>query len=780
VDGLQDITLVAKDNGGVMNLAWFELSDFSDRNEIHPRIAASDYSNQLGTTLFSGGVGWYDNNDYLTYTHVNFGPAGTTNGIHIRYAKANNGGNVEVRLGGPTGTLVGVFNPAYTGGWDKWVDAYVGLDDTVSGIHDLCFVAKDSSGVMNMAWFELADRSELFPHIPSTAFSKQNGVRVSDSQVIGYFDNNDYITYSNINFGPSTTTKSMRLSYSKGNTRGGKVEIRLGGSEGTLIAIHSPQYTGGWDDFVVVDIPFEKVVDGIHDVTFVGKDANGVMNLEWFKLSEKLLFKITTDYRVDDQNGEDVQCTYSTVKDAYTEQVYNIYHSDSLSSVEEEFFAHFGVSDIIAAKDVVYTLCGAAQAAMEEISLDDITYEEGSQFIELYFAGRGSWNEETETNLFPGNNTSPANIIKQDAYKVNEYKIIAEKAIFKMPDLPQFDPSVCTSHAAQCCWVRDRQANDNNGNCRTPYDSDCVDKDVADNTDLCYNKLDKAPYANGIDANGFSTYDDEGPVHCHGFAWSTEEQEITTRYKANALFFVSMYDHMYQRGYVGSIPGSPMCGCVEHMPVVTRADCTQTNVQEYYTFSQNVDQSGFTSAVDGIKLQFQACQGANNKNNDLEAFVQQLVNDGKLSTTEQDIFSEHVIGNNNCPSAIDNLLEESGFQYGYDIDDTKWTFIVGEGFDDQTPILDHRILQEMMEAQEVPIVRRVCPSCKSSHRDIYYRRLTPFPDDFDLLDTLMNNWFDGNNVLNEDFSLHSTYLDAYYSTDGWTFCNYNDPGIGFL
>lgn len=134
-----------------------------------------------------------------------------------------------------------------------------------------------------------------------------------------------------------------------------------------------------------------------------------------------------------------------------------------------------------------------------------------------------------------------------------------------MPELPQFDPSVCTAHAAQCCWPRDRQANDNNGNCNSPYDSNCVDKDVGDNTDLCYNKLDAAPYANGIRANGFSTYDNEGPVHCHGFAWSTKDQEITSRYKANALFFVSMYDHMYQRGYVENIPGSPMCGCVEHV-----------------------------------------------------------------------------------------------------------------------------------------------------------------------------------------------------------------------
>ena len=199
-------------------------------------------------------------------------------------------------------------------------------------------------------------------------------------------------------------------------------------------------------------------------------------------------------------------------------------------------------------------------------SFDDITYDhEGSQFVELFYSGRVNWNGETETNLFPGTAENPSQVLKEDAYYVKDYETIAKQSVFKMPDLNQFDPSVCTAHAAQCCWPRDRQARDNNGNCNTPYDSNCVDKDVGDNTDLCYNELDKAPYSNDIHADGFSIYNNEGPVHCHGFAWSTGEQEITTRYKANALFFVSMYDHMYVRGYTGNIPGSPMCGCVEHV-----------------------------------------------------------------------------------------------------------------------------------------------------------------------------------------------------------------------
>ena len=206
--------------------------------------------------------------------------------------------------------------------------------------------------------------------------------------------------------------------------------------------------------------------------------------------------------------------------------------------------------------------------------------------MEVFYSGHASWNEETETLLYPSDGEEPAQVLKDDAAKVKEYYDVSRESAFKLPDLPQFDPAVCTSHAAQCCWPRDRQANDNNGNCKTPYDSDCVDKDVADNTDLCYNDLSDAPYTNQIEANGFTVFDEEGPIHCHGFAWSNDEQETLSRYKGNALFFVSMYDHMYVRGYAENVPGSPMCGCVEHVSNLHK--CFQTICPISFLMSNNI------------------------------------------------------------------------------------------------------------------------------------------------------------------------------------------------
>ena len=37
------------------------------------------------------------------------------------------------------------------------------------------------------------------------------------------------------------------------------------------------------------------------------------------------------------------------------------------------------------------------------------------------------------------------------------------------------------------------------------------------------------------------------------------------------LFDVAFKQSLYDKGYVKNVPGSPMCGCIEKMPTVTRA-----------------------------------------------------------------------------------------------------------------------------------------------------------------------------------------------------------------
>ena len=92
-----------------------------------------------------------------------------------------------------------------------------------------------------------------------------------------------------------------------------------------------------------------------------------MLNLQSFELSETLVFQVATDYKVDDNNGKDVQCTYKVVKSAYNEQVFERYFDSEFGSVEESFFAHLGVTNIQEAQDTVRDLCTSAQQNVDEM-----------------------------------------------------------------------------------------------------------------------------------------------------------------------------------------------------------------------------------------------------------------------------------------------------------------------------------------------------------------------------------------------------------------------------
>ncbi len=85
------------------------------------------------------------------------------------------------------------------------------------------------------------------------------------------------------------------------------------------------------------------------------------------------------------------------------------------------------------------------------------------------------------------------------------------------------------------------------------------------------------------------------------------------------------------------------------------------------------------------------------------------------------------------------------------------------------------------------IIWRRCDDCTSEdHKNIFYRRWddnNDLPEDFDLIDLLTNNWFSSpqiqGNDFNVDFSLYSSYEDAVNDQNRWTYCNFNDPTVGF-
>mmetsp|Transcript_24636 Transcript_24636/g.61368 ORF Transcript_24636/g.61368 Transcript_24636/m.61368 type:complete len:138 (+) Transcript_24636:1274-1687(+) len=76
------------------------------------------------------------------------------------------------------------------------------------------------------------------------------------------------------------------------------------------------------------------------------------------------------------------------------------------------------------------------------------------------------------------------------------------------------------------------------------------------------------------------------------------------------------------------------------------------------------------------------------------------------------------------------------------------------------------------------IIKWTCPSCTNSHREVYYKRITKRKT-FKPYYYMFNNWRSCDNELNVDFEMYGTYKDALQGTNLWTWCSYDDPGIGF-
>merc|ERR1712176_414907 len=253
----------------------------------------------------------------------------------------------------------------------------------------------------------------------------------------------------------------------------------------------------------------------------------------------------------------------------------------------------------------------------------------------------------------------------------NAYENEATKSFLTSPTSNFQEDSCAGTNAAVCCWSRDRQYFDNNGNCES---KDCANQNPGDNADLCFTTTEEGkvfPYPDD---------DIEQDLHCHGFAWAHGDDaaygDINTKARWNNLFYVSMYDHMYQRGYVDSITDDPliagqqaMCGCVEDMNPVARADCTEVLGRTNYTIVQADGPGGplvISPIPDTFSLDFRACEGYDYvegltpedyyesngadaidleaSNNDLAAYVFRLYLEGKIDEQHIETFEQTIIG----------------------------------------------------------------------------------------------------------------------------------------
>jgi hypothetical protein len=339
----------------------------------------------------------------------------------------------------------------------------------------------------------------------------------------------------------------------------------------------------------------------------------------------------------------------------------------------------------------------------------------------------------------------------------------------------------CQMNTAMCCFVE--KHNDV----------------VADNSDICRHDLSKSPQSNHV-ASGWSIYSGDEASHCVGFTW--KDGDASDTYKGNALFYASLYQTA-TNGYMGNVPGAPMCACVEQMPVVTKADCV-TASGSGLSFKFTVDDvTGDVSASHTVTMTYGSCG-----DNDLSAQVKEL----HVGTAIADDIDEYLIGGagETCdesnadylndkqlllPTATNEFANLDGLEYK----GLEWKQLFGEGIYFLPPYRSELAEQGDAEVREALaqcgdrncLILRKCTSCTvDSHKEIVYKRLTPFnpfqqgistDTTMDIPNLFMNQWRKPNNVMHVDYELYSSVEDAIAGVNEWQQddYNYNSNKYGF-
>ncbi|MEQ9304649.1 MAG: carbohydrate-binding protein, partial [Marinoscillum sp.] len=100
--------------------------------------------------------GYLQDGDWVMYSNIDLTCAAS---FDVRASSPTNGGNVEVRLGSSTGTLIGTVSVSSTGSWNNWSTFSASINST-SGQQDVYLVFTGGSGYLfNLDWLEFSTSS---------------------------------------------------------------------------------------------------------------------------------------------------------------------------------------------------------------------------------------------------------------------------------------------------------------------------------------------------------------------------------------------------------------------------------------------------------------------------------------------------------------------------------------------------------------------------------------------------------------------------------------------
>ena len=240
---------------------------------------------EIGTPNNGRGVGYIENGNTLTYSKIDFGNSGATKFTATVATEMST--SIQIRSGSATGTLLGTLSIDPTGSWDTYQTLSTNISN-ITGAHDIVLVFSGPVNVDNFIFSgsgspeptPSTDTRNAYSNIQAEDYDSSYGSNLQTfslsggGSAIGYIENGYSTTYKNVNFANGLASVTARVATQNATT----IQVRSGGSNGTLLGTISVPSTNSWDSYQNVTANLSNIT-GVHDITLV---YSGAVNVDYF------------------------------------------------------------------------------------------------------------------------------------------------------------------------------------------------------------------------------------------------------------------------------------------------------------------------------------------------------------------------------------------------------------------------------------------------------------------------------------------------------------------
>ena len=263
-----------------------------ESHDAFTQIEAEDFCDDKGIEIASGNVGFVNNSDWIMFSDVDFGSG--VNSIEVSASSGNSGGNIELRQGSASGTLLGTLEVENTGSWRKW-ETFSAEIDSISGVQDLYLVFTGGSGyLLDVDWFQFSSNEPIITvdtntntitlQENATGFCEFEGT--VDSNHDGYtgtgFANTDNVNGNGIDWKIDGTAGSYAFTWRYASTSNRSAKLVVNGA--TVANDIEFNASGAWSTWYTESVTV-TLSEGIKAIRLEATNGSGLGNIDYMEVT---------------------------------------------------------------------------------------------------------------------------------------------------------------------------------------------------------------------------------------------------------------------------------------------------------------------------------------------------------------------------------------------------------------------------------------------------------------------------------------------------------------